>query len=425
MTERNIRRLKPEDMEDYIHIYLNAYPSGKNLSEETYKKFYDRNLQSLVEYDHVNFFGLFENGTLVAIMKLIDFQMNYFGELNKATGLMSLGVHPMHKKKGIARDMMKFYEDYTIESGGLVAMLLPFRVDFYRKMGYGYGTKLDEYRIPTSQLPESRELTKLRLVREDEIEKVLSCHSAFVKKYHGALQKFEEEIRDYYSDEETRRIGYFEGDELVGYVAFSFVGESAVNYTLNRIEVTELVYPSGAVLRSLLGGLRMQVDLAQNIVIRTGEADFYHLLDSPQDISGNYINYGFLQTNLSAMGTMYKVPDIKAFIEGTKYRSFPKDNLKVAIHVYNEFKSVEEHFSIRFSTENSESHGTWCYEEDWGSSDVEIKCSLADLSSLLVGSADLAPLVRMGVMSISDEGETDRLDRLFHYIQRPFTNTDY
>ena len=36
-------------------------------------------------------------------------------------------------------------------------LLLPFRFDFYKNMGYGYGTRLDEYTIRTSGLPVLRE----------------------------------------------------------------------------------------------------------------------------------------------------------------------------------------------------------------------------------------------------------------------------
>lgn len=425
MIERVIRKLTPDDLHIYTEIYLNAYPSGKSISEEYYNRYYNRNLQSLLEYEHVNFFGLFEEGVLIAIMKLIDFDINLFGEMNKATGLMSLAVHPLHKKKGVAKEMVKFFEKYTVESGGLVSMLLPFSVDYYRKMGYGYGTKLDEYRIPTSQLPMCKDISKLRIIKKDEIKKVILCHSAFVKKYHGAVEKFEEEIRDIVNDDETRRIGYFVGGELKGYATYDFVSESEVNYALNRIEVSELIYSDGEVLRNLIGGLRMQSDLAQNIVIRTGEADFYHLLDSPQDISGNYIDHGFLQTNVSAMGTMYKIPDVKRFIEKTNNREFPIDNLKIAFRVNNEFKSSEERFGISFKSDHNKKYSNWSYVEDFNDADVEIKCNLSDLSSLLMGSANLAPLVRMGIVSINNEYETNRLDRLFHCNQRPFTNTDY
>jgi hypothetical protein len=105
-------------MPAYMEIYLNAYPAGKDLSDECYEKYYNRNLQSMTEFDHVNFYGMFEDGQLIATMKLIDFDMNLFGQMRRSTGLMALGVHPLHKRKGAARDMVKFFEEYTVESGG-------------------------------------------------------------------------------------------------------------------------------------------------------------------------------------------------------------------------------------------------------------------------------------------------------------------
>ena len=136
MKEREIRRLTPADMPAYMEIYLNAYPAGKDLSEDCYQKYYDRNLQSMEEFEHVNFFGMFEDGKIIATMKLIDFDINIFGEMRKATGLMALGVHPLHKRKGAAREMVRFFEEYTVKSSGAVSLLLPFRIDFYKKLGY-------------------------------------------------------------------------------------------------------------------------------------------------------------------------------------------------------------------------------------------------------------------------------------------------
>ena len=424
-SKRTIRRLMPDDMDTYVDIYLNAYPAGKDISKECYDKYYNRNMQSLLEYEHVNFFGLFEDDELISIMKLIDFDINLFGKMNKATGLMSLAVHPLHKKKGVARDMVKFFEDYTISSGGLCSMLLPFRIEYYRKMGYGYGTKLDEYRIPTLQLSSCKDISNLRLIKKDEIDKVISCYSSFVSSYHGAVCKFEEEIREINEDDETRRIGYFEAEELKGYAAFCFTRDSEVNYTLNSMIVSELVYSDGEVLKKLLAGLRMQADLAQNIVIRTGEADFYHLLDSPEDTSGNYINYGFIQTNISAMGNMYKIPDIKSFVEKTSYRKFPVENIKIGFTVYDEFKGENNSFAILFTPNELSSYSSWSFESENIDSDLEIKIKLSDLSALFMGSADFAPMVRLGIVSISDKNLTEKVDRLFHLSQRPFTNTDY
>ena len=149
-------------------------------------------------------------------------------------------------------------------------MLLPFRIDFYRKMGYGYGSKLEEYRIPTVNLPECRDTSMIEFLGSDDLPRILECQAAFASRNHGMLLKFEDEIRDMASDSDSRRIGYVQDGKLRGYMIYEFVCESDVNYTLNRIEVKEFAYEDGKVLQTLLGFLRNQSDLARTVVIRTG-----------------------------------------------------------------------------------------------------------------------------------------------------------
>lgn len=416
-TNRMIRKLTPADLPGYMEIYLNAYPAGKDLSEECYDKYAARHAQSMEEFDHVNYYGLFEGDMMAAAMKIIDFDMNLYGRMRKATGLMALGVHPLHKKKGLAREMVQFFENYTKESGATVALLLPFRMDFYRKLGYGCGTKMDEYHIPTLQLPKG-DTSKLKYMSTDDIDKVLACYSSFVRKNHGYLMKFEEEIRDMRGDDEVRRIGYFDGEELKGYAAFTFVNTSDCNYTLNLMDVKELIYDDAEVLSALLAGLRMQADLAQSVIIRTGEPDFYHLLESPQDVSGNYMDFGFLQTNVSAVGTMYKVVDIKGFIDDAGDRIFPPVDFSAKFEVYDELAHKTESFVMAFEG------GRWFYEPK-GDAYTVIKCNLSDFSSLLMGSAEFGGLARLGVIETNNPGRTRLLDYLLHAEQKPFTNTDY
>lgn len=421
--KREIKLITPEYIEDYLTIYLNAYPAGKSLGEEGRDKYRPRILHSMENDKNIHFYGLFEDGKLIAQMKLIDFSMNAFGKMIKACGLMALGVHPMHKKKGAARDMVRFFEEYTRETGASVAMLLPFRMDFYRQMGYGYGSKMEEYKLPTVNLPaaDKEELSKVRFMGSDEAAtaEILECYSTFATKNHGMCLKFEDEIRGLDGDSDTRRVGYYEDGQLKGYVFFNFICESEVNYTLNRMEVTELVYHSPLALRTLLGFLKNQSDLAQTTVIRTGEPDFYHLMPSAQDTSGNYIDFGFLQTNIAAVGTMYKIVNLKEFIRATSHRKFVPFDLTVKFDYESELYHTENSFAITFGLDGHWSIGKI---ED---ADVTVTCKLSDLSSLLMGSADFASLVRLGAISIDDEGYTEILDILLHSNQKPWTNTDY
>ena len=166
---REIRPLAEADLEAYLDIYLNSYPAYKQLDEQCRQYYREKHLLELREDRQVKTVGLFENGVLIATMKLILFSMNYFGRMQPACGLMALEVHPLHKKQGAALEMVRYFEDYARENGALLTLLLPFRIGFYRKMGYGFAGKLYEYHLPTTSLPAlDQEARKhLRLMHRD------------------------------------------------------------------------------------------------------------------------------------------------------------------------------------------------------------------------------------------------------------------
>ena len=213
--------------------------------------------------------------------------------------------------------------------------------------------------------------------------------------------------------------------KLRGYMIYEFVCESDVNYTLNRIEVKEFAYEDGKVLQTLLGFLRNQSDLARTVVIRTGEEDFYHILPSAQDTSGNYIDFGFLQTNIGAIGTMYKIVDLEGFITASSHRKFIPVNLSTGFDYYDELAHSEKTFNIAFETDESGKTARWHVIPKDAPCDARVKCNLADLSALLMGSCRLASLLRLGGAEISDDAYADMLDSLLCCKQKPWTNTDY
>lgn len=421
---REVKVISPDLIDEYITIYLNSYPAYKDLSEDGIAKYKNKYINSMKNDENITFVGLFENGTFIALMKLIDFSMNTFGKMQHSVGLMSLAVHPMHRKKGAALDMVRFFEEYTKETKAAAAMLLPFRIDFYRNMGYGYGSRLDEYRIPTVNLPTFKDISCIKFLNSDDTAQMLECQKAFASVNHGMVVKFEDEIRDMFADDQSKRIGYFQDDKLKGYAIYTFVSESDVNYTLNRIEVKELVYLEPEVLKSMLGFFRNQADLAQTIVIRTGEEDFYHILPSAQDISGNYIDFGFLQTNISAVGTMYKIVDLDNFVSITDYRRFPLSNITVGFDYYDELSHLSKSFAVKFMPKD-EHTSCWSVADSNSPCDVRIECNLSDISALFMGSCQLSSLVRLGNIKLSDPSFETLLDSLFYYKQKPWTNTDY
>ena len=122
----DVRPLTAADIEAYLDIYLNSYPAYKSLDAACRAHYRDKHLTELREDTQTRTVGLFEGDTLIATMKLILFSMNFFGRMQPACGLMALEVHPLHKKKGAALYMVRYFEDYARRHGALLTLLIFF-----------------------------------------------------------------------------------------------------------------------------------------------------------------------------------------------------------------------------------------------------------------------------------------------------------
>lgn len=416
---REIRPIGPEYVEEYIEIYLNAYPAFKTLDTDCREYYRQKTRRDMTLDKEVDFFGMFQDDHLISIMKLVNFRMNIYGRIRPAIGLMSLAVHPLFKKQGAALAMVRFYEAYAEEKGADITVLLPFNIEFYRKMGYGMGARIDEYHVRTASLPKVKTLDHLRLLVEADLPDILACHEAFAKANHGMLVKFEEEIREMEADDSVVRIGYYDERSLAGYASYRFKEVNESNYTLNRIEIEELICRDGKVLREILGYFRNQADLAQTIVLRSGEEDFYHLLPDASHVSGYYIPYGYLQTSVSAMGNMYKILDPVRFVNNTSYRSFPAIDQMVTFRYSDEMSGETSDMTITFR------NGSWSAANAGTPRGTIITCTKGDLSSLLMNCGRLSSFIRLGVMETNQPVEIPALDQLLYYPQKPYSNSDF
>lgn len=414
-----IKELSKGNIEEYMEIYLNAYPAYKTLDSQCYDRYKAKTLTEMSEDTDVDFFGMFVDGKLAATMKLVSFSINLYGKIRPATGLMALGVHPMFRKQGLAKKMIAYFEEYAVKSGSSLAVLLPFNFGFYRKLGYGFGSRLDEYTLATENLPKGNDDMKfLRYLGKDDIDRIINCQSYFAEQNHGMMKLFDEEMRAYCSDTSSRWVGYEAGDNMFGFMSYHYESLHPENYTLNRIVVDDMTYKDSRVLRAFLGFLRNQSDNAQQVVLRTGEENFYHLLTDPQNQDFGYMDFGYLETNRSGVGVMYKIVNLDKFIEDTAHRNMEDCGLMVGFDL-----GEGDGITLVFLPREEEEGNYWatCDNE----ADVTITCDIGTLSSLLMNAADLKQLVNLGVAKIDNKEYLDELDRVFHYYQKPWSNNDF
>ncbi len=414
---REIKRLSSKDMEAYHRITVNAYPQGKDLSPEGVKIYLEDVKRMLVEDPEIHFHGLFENGELLGVLRIFDFHTNLFGKMEIVTGLGFLAVDMGHKKQKVARDLIKFFEEDSLKRGYPVGTLLPFRPDFYKTMGYGYGTKYNQYVLRCKQFPKSAGKSQAKIIDKSEIPKLVEFQRKLTEQTHGMAYKTAGEIQDLLEDEKLRMAATYEAGEMTGYMLFDFAPGPSGNYFDNDLWVREIAYEAPGALRELLGFLHEQADQISRVFIHTTDPDFHYLLDNPARVDGGYVDFGNLEANHQFIGPMYKIFDFKEALEKFSHRSFNGVNLKLKLEIEDEFKDCIDEVVLSFTDGVLDLEST--------AYDVVAKLKLADLSSLYMGAVSAYSLYRLGRMEVDNVEYLDKIHQAFMVPYMPSFNTDF
>lgn len=417
---RAIRPLDPSHIDAYTEIAYNAYPSFKDRSPEGLARYKAVVADIMANDSGVAFFGLFEDEKLITVARNFRFRMNCFGRVTDTGGFGFFGVHLMHKRQGAARPMVQFFEDWCTQNGMPVGLLLPFRPDYYKKMGYGFGTKLNQYRVKTGDIPAWDEPADLRYVGPEGLDALLACHKRQVAAHHGMIEKIGDEIRTLRTEPDNLVVAsYGAGGAMDGYLVFTFHNAKAGNYTCNHLEVLELCYDSPRVLRVLLGFLNKQQDQAQLTIFSTGDEAFHHLFANPLNDTGGYVPFGNLETNTQNLGVMYKVFHAADAFEAFTWRSYNGASLCAAFIIDEPGKDAgEERVTVRFQ------NGAATLAE--GAPDITVRLSRADFSSLFMGCVTLKALAGLGQVAVTGgAAQLHALHMALYCPEKPFSNTDF
>jgi len=415
---REIKKLGFNDIKTYTKIAYLAYPSFKDFSSSGLENYYEGLKDSLLNDKAVHFYGMFEGEELLGVMRLFDFKMNYHNKMLESSGLGYLGVDILHKKEKIALEMVKFYEDLYRDKGTSITSLLAFRPDFYKPMGYGLGTKMNQYKISTKFIPSFNLDSDLRLVEtREDFEKIFKCHEEIVKSTHGMIMKIYDEKKNLIEDNNIQIIASYDRENKVeGYLAFEFQNTKPDNLFQNNIYVLELKYKSPLVLKKLLAFLSKQKDEIQTVIFNTKDESFHYLFSNPLNDTNNYIRYGNIESNTQAVGMMYKVIDVYRAFEDTSHRNYNSLNLGIKFILVDDYDSSKKEYIVNFK-DGYVDLANKAY-------DVSLELKLSDFSSLFMGAVSLKGLYNLGLLEISDLKFLNPLDLGF-YSDKPKCNIDF
>jgi predicted acetyltransferase len=412
-----IKRIPTEDDDLFLRIAADAYPVFKVVSDDDRKKFKERFL--LRHRDpRINVWGLYRDEQLLGGLRLFDYAMNVHGASVQAGGGGMLAVDIQHKREHVARDLMTFFLRHYREKKTPLAILWPFRPDFYKKMGFGYGSKIYQYRVRPQDFPDSQLRQNTRLLTPDDHAAALACYNSYVSKTTGMIEETEIGWKLIVEmNPQTKYLGYEADDKVTGFMAFSFEPGQPANMLNNDIRVSRMIYTSRDALSGLLGWLHSQHDEINYVHFTTYDEHFEYLLNDVRDHSGELLGPIYHRSHLAGIGMMYRVIDVPTFFAATLEHSYGNQSCRVRFTVRDSFLPENDGSTlVKFADGRPEVLAK-------GKADFEVSLDVAEFSSMVLGAIPFRTLYEYGLAEITDSARVVTVDELFKTERGPICTT--
>lgn len=411
-----IKKIPPKDLDTFINIVANAYPGFKIVTAEDRKKMKQR-ITEVSKDPTICHYGLYRGNSILAGMRTYDFSMNLFSTKTQVGGVGLVAVDLLHKKEKICKELIAYFIDLYKRKGASLVALYPFRPDFYRKMGFGYGTKLNEYRIKPADLPRGASKQHIRFLQKRDKRAFRACCDRYCLQHHGMFDIKEHELDYFFGQPGARTVVYRDGKTILGYLSFVFRSVQESNWLLNDLLIKELVCENRNVFMELLTFLHTQLDQINRVIFVTQDEFLHFLPVDPRDGSDRIIPAIAHETNVQGVGIMYRVVNLRGIFQVLKNHNFNNQNYRLKITLRDNLLHQNE-VPVLAQFKNGFAH-----LKDMADYDVEISMDVADFSSLIVGAVDYHSLYEYGLSDISDPSHIDVVTAIFRAEQKPICHT--
>ncbi|MFC7439796.1 GNAT family N-acetyltransferase [Laceyella putida] len=412
-----IRSITPNEIDALISLIANAYPSFDATREETVQPFRKQVLASIKDPGPSRFYAYYRDEQMVGGMRLYDYTVNWHGSKLLAGGVGSVAVDLLHKKEKIAKELLTFFLRHYRGQGAHIAFLYSFRPDFYKRMGFGFGTTWYEYRIQPASIPKGQGKEQLTYLTEADIPQLRECYQRVMEKTHGMIEISDQDIKRWFTDKKNRIVGYKRGHLIHGYMTFQFQNNHPKNAFHNDLHVKEWIAEEPAVHQAFFAFLHSQADQFQRVVFYVQDREFYHLFDDPRNGTYNMIPPLSHEMHTTGAGLMVRILNAKRALTTPAIYPFGKVNAVFTFHIRDSFLTEnEQRFTIQFA------EGKPTLSNHKGEAPV-VHMDISDLSALLYGAVSLDTLLTYGQVTVSEPAATQALLALFPKVATPVCTT--
>jgi predicted acetyltransferase len=413
-----VRRIAKNDYDEFVKIVVNAYPAFRADAKEERDRIKRRLMKIEKEDPVLSNMGLYRSGRLQGVMRLFDFTMTIFAAELLVGGVGLVAVDLVHKKEKICKEMIDYFLKHYKKKGGCLTALYAFRPDFYRKMGFGYGTKLNQYIIKPADLPRGDSKAHIHYLQKKDRKAMIDCYDRYAAKTHGMIRKCKYEL-NMLERQNARFVGYKHGGRIRGYIAFNFKSAKEDNFVLNDLHIPEFIYENRDAFMELLTFLRSQADQVNHIIYTTQDDLFHFLPSDPRNHTDNLMSPIGHETNTQGLGIMYRVIDTAGLFRKLRRHNFGGQNCRLKLSINDSFFNENDGGCIVDFAEGMP------HIRKTGGHDVEIKLDVSEFSSLIMGAVDFRSLYKYRLAEISDTGYLDTVNRIFFVDQKPVCTTQF
>lgn len=412
-----IRKLRRDEIDGFVGLLANAFPGMQINTAEDRKKARERTLK---RYDlpGVTAWGYFRDERLLGCLALHDYKLTIRGTQVFCGGGGALAVDLPHKKEHIAKDLVdSFFRHYREREAPVIA-LWPFRPDFYRRMGVGFGAPVYQYNVRPDAFPKSTK-DHIRFLANNDLPALVECHNRYAARTTGMIEDILEYRRLQREFVESQRyVGVEIDGRLEGYLVCQFVENEPGHWLQNNMKVTEFIYNTPGALAELSTFLHTQSDQVYRVILYTPEPDFFHLLGDAR-FQGEAVHPPVNHETLrGSIGIMYRVVDIPKLFELLAPADFNGVDATVEFNVADSFLPENAgRFTVAFKNGRPQLTGS--------AADIAVSLDIADFSSLIMGGVDFSSLCRYGRVKISSESAVGTISRLFRVDHPPYCTMSF
>lgn len=353
-----------------------------------------------------NLYGVYKGHQLVAGMRTFEFESNFSSTPIKIGGVGMLAVDMLHKKEKHAYHLMHSFFKLNEKKGINIVMLNPFKVQFYKKMGFGTGSKTFQFYIKPEGFRNFKLKEHLRELTPENSQEILDCYNRVYAKTHGMTKRFatpRELNRPFLFG---RVVGFVDADQVKGYLIYSLQDKEMI--------VHELFFENPSVIKELSTFLHNQSDQVERIIINTHLEELMHVVLSPESGDKKMIDFSSAadSKHVANLGTgvMYRIIHLINFFQDLKEKKHNFNGVTLALKILitdDFYPSNPQSFVLNLKDGELASIGTD------GEFETEIGMNISDFSSLVMGAVRFKALYTWGLATISDERHISKVNLAF------------